>query len=157
MRLQTVSIPRSSFLTRATITNNHGVIHLWCSTYLQLKGTFFTARYLRYAVQYFMQFLAHLFTFFWFRIKVREHQADLAKQEEKREGEEILRLVQLHDLEIQRKKEKEHETKIEYRKLYHVSSRKADSSKCVFHLGCDGWTHPTNKGVYWPQGLCWQL
>lgn len=82
-----------------------------------------------------MQFLDHLFTFFWFRIKEREHQADLAKQEKQREGEEMQRSVQLYQLEIQRKKEKEHEIKMERQKLYHVSSRKADSSKCVFHLG----------------------
>ncbi|NXO65455.1 CC173 protein, partial [Phainopepla nitens] len=52
------------------------------------------------------------------QIKEREHQADLAKEENKREGEEIQRLVQLHQLEIQREKEKEHQAKIERRKLY---------------------------------------
>lgn len=64
------------------------------------------------------------------------------------------RSVQQYQLEIQRKKEKERETKIEHQKLYHVSSRKTDSSKCVFHLGWDGWIQPTEEGVYWQQGLC---
>ncbi|XP_068051887.1 cilia- and flagella- associated protein 210-like [Anomalospiza imberbis] len=53
------------------------------------------------------------------QIKEREHQADLAKQEKKREEEEIQRSIQLYQLEIQRKKEKEHQEKIERRKLYH--------------------------------------
>ncbi|NWX65071.1 CC173 protein, partial [Promerops cafer] len=53
------------------------------------------------------------------QIKEREHQADLAKQEKKREEEEIQRSIQLYQLEIQKKKEKEHEEKIERRKLYH--------------------------------------
>ncbi|NXO83889.1 CC173 protein, partial [Sitta europaea] len=53
------------------------------------------------------------------QIKEREHQADLAKQEKKREEEEIQRSIQLYQLEIQRKKEKEHKDKIERRKLYH--------------------------------------
>lgn len=101
-----------------------------------------------------MQFPDHLFTFFQFRIKEREHQADLAKQENKREEEEIQRSIELYQLEVQRKEEKKHEEKVERRRLYHVSSRKADSSKCLFHLGCDGWTQPTNKGVYWQQGVC---
>ncbi|NXX32440.1 CC173 protein, partial [Nicator chloris] len=52
------------------------------------------------------------------QIKEREHQADLAKQEKKKEDEEIQRLIQLHQLEIQRKKEKKNEEKIERRKLY---------------------------------------
>ncbi|NXH46099.1 CC173 protein, partial [Dicaeum eximium] len=53
------------------------------------------------------------------QIKDREHQADLAKQEKKREDEEIQRSIQLYQVEIQRKKEKEHKEKIERRKLYH--------------------------------------
>ncbi|NXS33424.1 CC173 protein, partial [Pomatostomus ruficeps] len=53
------------------------------------------------------------------QIKEREHQADLAKQENKREQEELQRLIQLHQLEIQRKKEKQHEKKVEQRRLYH--------------------------------------
>ncbi|NWX38470.1 CC173 protein, partial [Notiomystis cincta] len=53
------------------------------------------------------------------QIKEREQQADLAKQEKKREEEEMQRLIQEHQLEIQRKKEKEHKEKIERRKLYH--------------------------------------
>ncbi|NXT08258.1 CC173 protein, partial [Prunella fulvescens] len=54
------------------------------------------------------------------QIKEREHQADLAKQEKKREEEEIQRSVQLYQQEMQRKKEKEHEEKMERRKLYHA-------------------------------------
>ncbi|NXK58171.1 CC173 protein, partial [Sylvietta virens] len=53
------------------------------------------------------------------QIKAREQQADLAKQEKKREEEEIQRSIQLYQLEIQREKEKKHEEKIERRKLYH--------------------------------------
>ncbi|TRZ27000.1 hypothetical protein HGM15179_000045 [Zosterops borbonicus] len=53
------------------------------------------------------------------QIKEREHQADLAKQEEKREAEEKQRLAQLYQLELQREKEKKHEGKMERRKLYH--------------------------------------
>ncbi|XP_064290600.1 cilia- and flagella- associated protein 210 [Passer domesticus] len=54
------------------------------------------------------------------QIKEREHQADLAKQEKKKEEEEIQRSIQLYQLETQRKKEKEHEEKIERQKLYHA-------------------------------------
>ncbi|XP_068877577.1 cilia- and flagella- associated protein 210-like [Aphelocoma coerulescens] len=53
------------------------------------------------------------------QIKEREHQADLAKQENKREEEEIQRSIQLYQLEIQRKEEKKHEEKVERRRLYH--------------------------------------
>ncbi|KAM4897911.1 cilia- and flagella- associated protein 210 [Sylvia borin] len=53
------------------------------------------------------------------QIKEHEHQADLAKQEKKREEEEIQRLIQLYQLEMQREKEKKHEGKIARRKLYH--------------------------------------
>ncbi|NXQ61159.1 CC173 protein, partial [Anthoscopus minutus] len=53
------------------------------------------------------------------QIKEREHQADLAKQEKKRDGEEIQRSIQLYQLEVQRKKEKEHKEKMERQKLYH--------------------------------------
>uniref|UniRef100_H0ZC59 Trichohyalin-plectin-homology domain-containing protein n=1 Tax=Taeniopygia guttata TaxID=59729 RepID=H0ZC59_TAEGU len=53
------------------------------------------------------------------QIKEHEHQADLAKQEKKREEEELQRSIQLYQLEIQRKKEKEHKEKLERRKLYH--------------------------------------
>ncbi|NWI43217.1 CC173 protein, partial [Picathartes gymnocephalus] len=53
------------------------------------------------------------------QIKERENQADLAKQEKKKEEEEIQRLIQLYQLEVQRKKEKQHEEKIERQKLYH--------------------------------------
>ncbi|NXM98656.1 CC173 protein, partial [Sylvia borin] len=53
------------------------------------------------------------------QIKEHEHQADLAKQEKKREEEEIQRSIQLYQLEMQREKEKKHEGKIARRKLYH--------------------------------------
>ncbi|NXY27662.1 CC173 protein, partial [Pomatorhinus ruficollis] len=53
------------------------------------------------------------------QIKEHEHQADLAKQEKKREEEEIQRSIQLYKLEMQREKEKKEEGKIERRKLYH--------------------------------------
>ncbi|NXY64798.1 CC173 protein, partial [Callaeas wilsoni] len=52
------------------------------------------------------------------QIKEREHQADLAKQEKKRDAEEIQRSIQLYQVEIQREKEKEHKEKIERRKMY---------------------------------------
>uniref|UniRef100_A0A8D0G2W5 Trichohyalin-plectin-homology domain-containing protein n=1 Tax=Strix occidentalis caurina TaxID=311401 RepID=A0A8D0G2W5_STROC len=47
------------------------------------------------------------------QIKERKHQADLAKLEEKREGEQIQRLNRLYQLEIQRRMEKEQEEKAE--------------------------------------------
>ncbi|KFO83560.1 Coiled-coil domain-containing protein 173, partial [Buceros rhinoceros silvestris] len=53
------------------------------------------------------------------QIKEHKHQADLAKLEDKREGEKIQKLNQLYQLEIQRKKEKEQEGKAERRRLYH--------------------------------------
>ncbi|NWW71139.1 CC173 protein, partial [Climacteris rufus] len=53
------------------------------------------------------------------QIKEHEHQADLAKQENKREEEEIQRSIQLYQLELQRKKEKEHAEKVERRRQYH--------------------------------------
>ncbi|NXE89523.1 CC173 protein, partial [Menura novaehollandiae] len=53
------------------------------------------------------------------QIKEREHQADLAKQEKKKEEEELQRLNQLYQLEIQRKKEKKQDEKVECRRLYH--------------------------------------
>ncbi|NWQ69737.1 CC173 protein, partial [Neopipo cinnamomea] len=53
------------------------------------------------------------------QIKEHEHQADLARLEIKREAEEIERLNQLHQLEIQRRKEKEQEQRAERRRLYH--------------------------------------
>ncbi|NXQ37316.1 CC173 protein, partial [Alaudala cheleensis] len=60
------------------------------------------------------------------QIKEREHQADLAKQEKKREEEELQRSIQLYQLELQRQKEKKHKEKMECRKLYHdyVSDQK---------------------------------
>ncbi|NXV41961.1 CC173 protein, partial [Uria aalge] len=60
------------------------------------------------------------------QIKEREHQADLAKLEDKRQGEEIQRLNRLYQLEIQRKMEKEQEEKVEQQRLYHehVSDQK---------------------------------
>ncbi|NWI56523.1 CC173 protein, partial [Calyptomena viridis] len=53
------------------------------------------------------------------QIKEHEHQADLAKLENKREGEEIQRLTQLYQLELQRAKEKKQEEKAERQRLYH--------------------------------------
>ncbi|XP_059676527.1 cilia- and flagella- associated protein 210-like [Gavia stellata] len=53
------------------------------------------------------------------QIKEHKHQADLAKLEVKREGEQIQRLNQLYQLEIQRGKEKEQEEKVERRRLHH--------------------------------------
>ncbi|NXY21618.1 CC173 protein, partial [Atrichornis clamosus] len=51
------------------------------------------------------------------QIKEHEHQADLAKLEDKREGEELQRLHQLYQLEIQREEEKEQEKKVERQRL----------------------------------------
>ncbi|XP_009460359.1 PREDICTED: coiled-coil domain-containing protein 173 [Nipponia nippon] len=53
------------------------------------------------------------------QIKEHKHQADLAKLENKREGEQIQRLNQLYQLEIQRRMEKEQEEKVERQRLYH--------------------------------------
>ncbi|KAM6079071.1 cilia- and flagella- associated protein 210-like [Theristicus caerulescens] len=53
------------------------------------------------------------------QIKEHKHQADLAKLEDKREGEQIQRLNRLYQLEIQRGKEKEQEEKVERQRLYH--------------------------------------
>ncbi|KFV71124.1 Coiled-coil domain-containing protein 173, partial [Dryobates pubescens] len=53
------------------------------------------------------------------QIKEHKHQADLAKLENKREGEQIQRLYQLYQLEIQRGKEKKQEEKVECRRQYH--------------------------------------
>ncbi|NXS08538.1 CC173 protein, partial [Neodrepanis coruscans] len=53
------------------------------------------------------------------QIKEHEHQADLAKLESKREGEEMQKLNQLYQLEIQRAKEKKQEEKAERQRLYH--------------------------------------
>ncbi|NWV39461.1 CC173 protein, partial [Grantiella picta] len=52
------------------------------------------------------------------QIKERELQADLAKQENKREEEELERSIQLYKLEMQRKKEKKEEEKVEQQRLY---------------------------------------
>uniref|UniRef100_A0A8B9D379 Trichohyalin-plectin-homology domain-containing protein n=1 Tax=Anser brachyrhynchus TaxID=132585 RepID=A0A8B9D379_9AVES len=52
------------------------------------------------------------------QIEEHKHQADLAKLENKREGEEIQRLSRLYELEMQRKMEKEHEEKLERQRLY---------------------------------------
>ncbi|NXS97727.1 CC173 protein, partial [Jacana jacana] len=52
------------------------------------------------------------------QIKERKHQEDLAKLEAKREGEQIERLNQLYQLEIQRTMEKEQEEKAERQRLY---------------------------------------
>ncbi|KFP71448.1 Coiled-coil domain-containing protein 173, partial [Acanthisitta chloris] len=53
------------------------------------------------------------------QIKEHKHQADLAKLETKREGEEMQRLNQLYQLETQRKMEKEQEEKRECWRQYH--------------------------------------
>ncbi|NXI38977.1 CC173 protein, partial [Galbula dea] len=53
------------------------------------------------------------------QIKEHKRQADLAKLEKKKEGEQIQGLNQLYQLEIQRQMEKEHEGKVERRRLYH--------------------------------------
>ncbi|XP_053925792.1 cilia- and flagella- associated protein 210 isoform X2 [Cuculus canorus] len=53
------------------------------------------------------------------QIKEHKRQADLVKLEDKREGEELQRLNQLYQLEIQRRMEKEQEEKVERRRLYH--------------------------------------
>ncbi|XP_074884582.1 cilia- and flagella- associated protein 210-like [Buteo buteo] len=53
------------------------------------------------------------------QIKEHKHQADLAKLEDKREGEQIQRLNRLYQLEIQRRKEKEQEEKVERQRLHH--------------------------------------
>ncbi|XP_075612832.1 cilia- and flagella- associated protein 210-like isoform X2 [Balearica regulorum gibbericeps] len=53
------------------------------------------------------------------QIKEHKHQAELAKLENKREGEQIQRLNQLYHLEIQRGKEKEQEEKTERQRLHH--------------------------------------
>ncbi|NXT52570.1 CC173 protein, partial [Pluvianellus socialis] len=53
------------------------------------------------------------------QIKERKHQAELAKLEDKRDGEQIQRLNQLYQLEIQRRMEKEKEEKAERQRLYH--------------------------------------
>ncbi|XP_025902506.1 coiled-coil domain-containing protein 173-like [Nothoprocta perdicaria] len=53
------------------------------------------------------------------QIKEHEHQAELAKLADKREGEEIQRLTRLYQLEIQKEKEKEQAEKLERRRLHH--------------------------------------
>ncbi|XP_009693055.1 PREDICTED: coiled-coil domain-containing protein 173, partial [Cariama cristata] len=53
------------------------------------------------------------------QIKEHKHQADLAKLEDKREGEQLQRLNQLYQLEIQRRMEKEQQDKLERQRLYH--------------------------------------
>ncbi|NWZ23818.1 CC173 protein, partial [Asarcornis scutulata] len=60
------------------------------------------------------------------QIEEHKHQADLAKLEDKKEGEEIQRLSRLYELEMQKKMEKEHEEKLERQKLYrkHVADHK---------------------------------
>ncbi|POI23322.1 hypothetical protein CIB84_012931 [Bambusicola thoracicus] len=64
------------------------------------------------------------------QIEEHKHQADLAKQENKREGEKIQRLGQLYQLEIQRGKEKEQEEKLERQREYHVSNRRREFITC---------------------------
>ncbi|XP_075612824.1 cilia- and flagella- associated protein 210 [Balearica regulorum gibbericeps] len=54
------------------------------------------------------------------QIKEHKRQAELAKLEDKREGEQIQRLNQLYHLEIQRRMKKEQEEKVERQQLYHA-------------------------------------
>ncbi|XP_077641159.1 cilia- and flagella- associated protein 210 [Lonchura striata] len=53
------------------------------------------------------------------QIKEHKDQADLAKLEKRREGEQIQRSSQLYQMEIQRDKEKEQEKKIEFQRQHH--------------------------------------
>lgn len=53
------------------------------------------------------------------QIKEHKDQADLAKLENRREGERIQRSSQLYQLEIQREKEKEQEKKAEFQRRHH--------------------------------------
>ncbi|XP_014809663.1 PREDICTED: stress response protein nst1-like [Calidris pugnax] len=53
------------------------------------------------------------------QIKEHKHQADLAKLENRRQGEQIQRSYQLYQQEIQRGKEKEQEEKVERQRLHH--------------------------------------
>uniref|UniRef100_A0A8C3LLW4 Trichohyalin-plectin-homology domain-containing protein n=1 Tax=Chrysolophus pictus TaxID=9089 RepID=A0A8C3LLW4_CHRPC len=66
---------------------------------------------------------------FCFRIEEHKHQADLVKQENKREGEKIQRLSQLYQLEIQRGKEKEQEEKRERQRQYHEHAAEQEKIK----------------------------
>uniref|UniRef100_A0A8C9F1P7 Trichohyalin-plectin-homology domain-containing protein n=1 Tax=Pavo cristatus TaxID=9049 RepID=A0A8C9F1P7_PAVCR len=63
------------------------------------------------------------------QIEEHKHQADLAKQENKREGEKIQRLSQLYQLEIQRGKEKEQEEKLECQRQYHEHAAEQEKIK----------------------------
>ncbi|XP_051480129.1 cilia- and flagella- associated protein 210-like [Apus apus] len=65
------------------------------------------------------------------QIKEHKHQADLAKLEDKREGEQMQRLNQLYQLEIQRGREKEQEEKVERQRQYHAFL-------CAFEKGLSG-------------------
>ncbi|NXF90991.1 CC173 protein, partial [Eubucco bourcierii] len=60
------------------------------------------------------------------QIKEHKYQADLAKLQDKREGEQIQRLNQLYQLEIQRGKEKKQKEKVECQRQYneHVTKQK---------------------------------
>ncbi|XP_063257217.1 cilia- and flagella- associated protein 210-like [Prinia subflava] len=53
------------------------------------------------------------------QIKEHKDQADLAKLENRREGEQIQRSSQLYQLEIQREKEKQQEKKVEFQRQHH--------------------------------------
>ncbi|XP_067994747.1 cilia- and flagella- associated protein 210-like [Melanerpes formicivorus] len=53
------------------------------------------------------------------QIKEHKHQADLAKLEDKREGEQIQRLYQLYQLEIQSEKETKRGENVECQRQYH--------------------------------------
>lgn len=60
-----------------------------------------------------------------FRIKERKHQADLAKLEDKREGEQIQLSNRLYQLEIQKCREKEEKEKVEHRRQHNVSKQES--------------------------------
>uniref|UniRef100_A0A8B9G6Z8 Trichohyalin-plectin-homology domain-containing protein n=1 Tax=Amazona collaria TaxID=241587 RepID=A0A8B9G6Z8_9PSIT len=53
------------------------------------------------------------------QIKEHKHQADLAKLEDKREGEQIQLSNRLYQLEIQKEREKEEKEKVEHRRQHH--------------------------------------
>ncbi|NXR10108.1 CC173 protein, partial [Semnornis frantzii] len=65
------------------------------------------------------------------QIKEHEYQSDLAKLQDKREGEEIQRLNQLYQLEIQRGKEKKQKEKLECQRLYHEHVTKQKIMKAL--------------------------
>ncbi|XP_072198019.1 cilia- and flagella- associated protein 210-like [Excalfactoria chinensis] len=63
------------------------------------------------------------------QIEEHKHLADLAKQENKREGEKIQMLSQLYQMEIQRGKEEEREEKLERQRQYHEHAAEQEKVK----------------------------